>query len=282
MQHPPIVRTEAGRVRGAWSGDCAVFLGVPYAQPPVGDLRFAAPVEREPWDGIRDATSPGATSQFGATGVTLIPEPSVAGDDVLNVNVFTPDPGSGAALPVLVYLHGGGYVSGSIASPWYRGESFARDGVVTVVVAYRVGFDGFGWVADGASNRGVRDWMLALEWVQRNIAAFGGDPDCVTLAGQSAGGGAALTLLGIPRARGLFRQAWCMSPTAVTVDADRARMLGAAVARAAGVSEPIAAALSSVPRERLTALIPDPLHGGLRALRAALGGGIPNIGPTVD
>ncbi|GGA73555.1 carboxylic ester hydrolase [Pseudoclavibacter endophyticus] len=282
MQHPPVVHTDAGRVRGRWSDGCAVFLGTPYAQPPVGDLRFAAPVAREPWDGVRDATAPGATSQSGATGVTLIPEPSVEGDDVLNVNVFTPEPGPGAALPVLVYLHGGGYVSGSIASPWYRGESFARDGVVTVTVAYRVGFDGFGWVDGGASNRGVRDWLLALEWVQRNIAAFGGDANRVTLAGQSAGGGGVLTLLAMPRAQGLFRHAWCMSPTAVTVGADEARMLATAVARAAGLDSSSTHAFGTVPRARLTELIPDPLRGGLRALRAGLDGGIPNIGPTID
>ncbi|WP_261166797.1 carboxylesterase/lipase family protein [Microbacterium sp. Marseille-Q6965] len=278
----PEVRVEAGRVRGAWRGDCAVFLGVPYGRPPVGERRFAAPEPADPWDGVRDATRPGATPQRGDTGVTLIPEPSVPGDDILNLNVFTPSPGPEARLPVLVYIHGGGYVSGSPASPWYDGAPFARDGVVTVAISYRIGFDGFGWVSDGTTNRGVRDWLLALEWVQRNIAAFGGDPDRVTIAGQSAGGGAVLTLLGIPAAQPLFRHAWSMSPTAVTISEEAARSVSRAVAAAAGVGAPTAAALAAVPSERLHDLLPNPLGGGLGALGRELDGGIPNIGPSVD
>lgn len=278
----PEVATDAGRVRGTWRGDCATFLGVPYAEAPIGSLRFAAPVPVARWDGVRDATTPGPTSQRGATGVTLIPEPSVPGDEILNVNVFTPEPGPAARLPVLVYIHGGGYVSGSIASPWYDGTAFARDGIVTVTVAYRIGFDGFGWVADGASNRGVRDWLLALDWVQRNIAAFGGDPDRVTLAGQSAGGGAVLTLLGMPAARDLFHRAWSMSPTAVTISEAAARAVTDAVVARAGVGTPTADALAAIPSERLHDLIPNPLAGGLRGLSRGLDGGIPNIGPAVD
>lgn len=278
----PEVATDAGRVRGVWRGPGAAFLGVPYAQAPVGPLRFAAPVPVARWDGVREATEPGPTSQRGAAGVTLIPEPSVPGDEILNVNVFTPAPDAAARLPVLVYIHGGGYVSGSIASPWYDGAAFAREAIVTVTVAYRVGFDGFGWVADGTPNRGVRDWLLALDWVQRNIAAFGGDPDRVTLAGQSAGGGAVLTLLGMPAARALFHRAWSMSPTAVTISEAAARAVSEAVAGRAGVGAPTAAALGAVPSDRLHDLIPNPLGGGLRALARELDGGVPNIGPTVD
>jgi para-nitrobenzyl esterase len=278
----PEVRVDSGRLRGAWRGECAVFLGVPYGRPPVGERRFAAPEPAEAWDGVRDATRPGATPQRGDTGVTLIPEPSIPGADILNLNVFTPSPGPDARLPVLVYIHGGGYVSGSPASPWYDGAPFARDGVVTVAISYRIGFDGFGWVSDGATNRGVRDWLLALEWVQRNIAAFGGDPDRVTLAGQSAGGGAVLTLLGMPAAQHLFRHAWSMSPTAVTIPEEAALSVSRAVAAAAGVAGPTAAAFAAVPPERLHDLLPNPLSGGLGALGLALDGGIPNIGPSVD
>ena len=128
----PVVETTSGAVRGLWrtSGEArsAAFLGIPFARPPVGELRFAAPVPIEPWTGVRDATSFGATPQRGPVAeVTLIPEPSVPGDSTLNVNVFTPRPGDPSArMPVLVYIHGGGYVSGSPASPWYDGESFAR------------------------------------------------------------------------------------------------------------------------------------------------------------
>ena len=109
------------------------------------------------------------------------------GDATLNVNVFPPDPGA-AGLPVLVRIHGGGFYAGSPASPWDDGRNFNRDGVVTVTLSYRLGFDGFGWIDGAPANRGVRDWIAALEWVQQNIAAFGGDPSRVTIAGQSPAG----------------------------------------------------------------------------------------------
>ena len=172
--------TTAGRVRGFWREGSAAFLGIPFAEPPVGELRFAAPVPHRAWKGVRDAVEYGATPQRETLAeVTLIPEPSLPGESTLNVNVFTPSPGAGA-LPVLVYLHGGGYVAGSPASPWYDGSAFNRDGVVTVSISYRLGFDGFGWIPDAPHNRGVRDWLLALEWVRDNIAGFGGDPARVT------------------------------------------------------------------------------------------------------
>ena len=200
------VTTTAGRVRGRWrpttggrgNPRSAAFLGIPFAEAPVGELRFQAPVPKAPWEGVRDALEFAATAQRGDPGVTLIPEPSVEGESTLNVNVFTPSParaGQGTGLPVLVWIHGGGYFAGSPASVWYDGRNFNRDDVVTVSISYRLGFDGFGWIEDAPSNRGVRDWLLALEWVQQNIAAFGGDPSRVTIAGQSAGGGAVLTLL---------------------------------------------------------------------------------------
>ena len=111
--------------------------------------------------------------------------------------MYTPSPteaAPGDGLPVLVYFHGGGSFAGSPASPWYDGRNFNRDGVVTVTLSYRLGFDGFGWMESAPANRGVRDWLLGLEWVQHHIAAFGGDPRRVTIVGQSAGGGAVLTL----------------------------------------------------------------------------------------
>ncbi|WP_431797054.1 carboxylesterase family protein [Microbacterium kunmingense] len=211
----PVITLSCGAVRGRWRGEpgdpgaSAAFLGIPFAEPPVGERRFAAPVPVPPWDGVRDATAYGATAQRGDTGITLIPEPSVEGDSTLNVNVFTPRPGdTDAALPVLVYIHGGGFTSGSPASPWYDGRAFNRDGVVTVSISYRLGFDGFGEIPDAPTNRGVRDWLAALEWVQRHIRDFGGDPTRVTIAGQSAGGAAVLTLLGMPAAQHLFHSAW--------------------------------------------------------------------------
>ncbi|MFI8520598.1 carboxylesterase/lipase family protein [Streptomyces sp. NPDC085481] len=207
----PVVTTTLGPVRGERRADGSCrFLGIPYAKPPVGPLRFAAPVPPEPWTEPLDATAYGPTAQRRPFAeVTTIPEPSIPGEGVLNLNVFTPhpDPGShsGAGLPVLVWIHGGGYVAGSAASPWYDGAAFNRDGVVLVSLGYRLGIEGFLHVEDAPDNRGVRDWIAALEWVRDNIARFGGDPAKVTIAGQSAGGGAVQTLLAVPSARPLFR-----------------------------------------------------------------------------
>jgi len=205
-----VARTRHGRVRGTQTPDGLRFLGIPYAAPPAAAGRFAAPAPHEPWDGIGDATRYGATALQPDRGVTIIPEPLVAGDNCLNLNVFTPTLG-GAGLPVLVWIHGGGFFGGCNASPWYVGSSFNRDGVVVVSVNYRLGAEGFLVLPDAPANRAVLDWIAALEWVQENIAAFGGDPSRVTIAGQSAGGMASATLLGTPAARDLFRAVACLS-----------------------------------------------------------------------
>jgi len=243
----PVVQTAAGALAGTWRGESAAFLGIPFAQAPVGELRFAAPVPVEPWDGVRDATEPGPTPQrrpFGA--VTTIPEPSVPGDATLNLNVFTPVPGQpDAKLPVLVWIHGGGFFAGSPSSPWYDGAAYNRDGVVTVSLSYRLGFDGFGWIADAPTNRGVLDMIAGLEWVRANIAAFGGDPSQVTISGQSAGGAAVLTLLSAPRAQHLFARVIAHSGAALTLSYDKAEAIGRGFAARAGV-EPTRAGWSGL------------------------------------
>lgn len=233
----PVVQTVSGVVQGVWRGASAAFYGVPFAEPPVGELRFAAPVPATPWTGVRDASAPGPTPQRRPFGdVTTIPEPSFPGEATLNVNVFTPAPGDGdAGLPVLVWIHGGGFFAGSPSSPWYDGASFNRDGVVTVSLSYRLGFDGFGWIADAPTNRGLRDLLLGLEWVRDNIAAFGGDPGRVTIAGQSAGGSAVLALLASPLAQGLFGQAIAHSGAGLERTLAEAEEAGRAVAALAGV-----------------------------------------------
>lgn len=210
----PIVTTSSGAVRGLLDEGIACFLGVPYAAAPVGPHRLAPPAPVEPWVGVRDAAAHGPTAPQPEQGFTLIPEPTIPGDDCLNLDVFTPDPGAGGGLPVLVWIHGGGFVTGCNSSPWYRGTRFARDGVVVVAVNYRLGVEGFAAVEGAVPNRGVLDWLAALEWVQREIAAFGGDPGRVTVAGQSAGGVAAVTLLSLPRARGLLHRVIAMSGAA--------------------------------------------------------------------
>lgn len=207
----PIVITPNGKLEGIRHSGYASFHGIPYAQAPVNGLRFALPVPASSWEGVRPATAFGPTPlQIEEAG--LVPEPAIPGEDILNVSVYTPFPDPLAALPVMVWIHGGAYTGGSPASPWYDGRSFARDGIVTVVVSYRLGFAGFAAIPGAEANLGVHDWILALKWVQEHIAAFGGDPQRVTLAGQSAGAGAVLTLLGIPAATSLFRAAWAASP----------------------------------------------------------------------
>ncbi|MFF9912520.1 carboxylesterase/lipase family protein [Streptomyces sp. NPDC013457] len=222
------VTTTRGPVRGERRPDGSLrFLGIPYAQPPVGALRFAAPVPPEPWTEPLDATAYGPTAQRRPfADVTTVPEPSVPGTGILNLNVFTPRTDPEAGLPVLVWIHGGGYVAGSAASPWYDGSAFNRDGVILVSLGYRLGIEGFLHLADAPDNRGVRDWIAALQWVRDNIARFGGDPAKVTVAGQSAGGGAVQTLLAVPAARDLFRGALSVSGAVMRPD-------GPEVARAA-------------------------------------------------
>lgn len=278
--------TTAGRVRGFWRGASAAFLGIPFAEPPVGPRRFAAPVAHHPWEGVRDATTYGATPQRGGDGgATLIPEPSHPGASTLNVNVFTPAPAGARRLPVLVYIHGGGFVSGSPSSPWYDGAAFNRDGVVTVSVSYRLGFEGFGWIEGAPHNRAVLDWLLALEWVRDNIAAFGGDPARVTLMGQSAGGGAVLTLLGMPAAQSLFAGVASLSGVCADIPLATAETTGRAVARHAGV-EATVDGFSSLTEAQLwtaqQAAISAHARGcPLRMLRSLLDVGLP-LGPVVD
>ncbi|KQM82198.1 carboxylesterase/lipase family protein [Agromyces sp. Leaf222] len=285
------VDTVAGRVRGAWRGEpgtpgaSAAFLGIPFAEAPVGELRFAAPVPKAPWEGARDALEFGATAQRGDPGVTLIPEPSVPGESTLNVNVFTPRPsaadaGTDAALPVLVWIHGGGFFAGSPASLWYDGGRFNRDGVVTVTISYRLGFDGFGWIDGAPSNRGVRDWLLALEWVQQNVAAFGGDPSRVTIAGQSAGGGAVLTLLGMERAQHLFHGVYAISGALADVTPERSEAFGRELAAAAGV-EPTVAGFSSLDEERILELQKKATELGPDSLESMIDNGLA-LGPSID
>lgn len=284
MTGTPIVRTATGPVRGRWRTELgarsAAFLGIPFAKPPVGALRFAAPEPPDLWAEPLDTTRYGATAVRHDPGDTLIPEPAIPGDSTLNVNVFTPDPT--ATLPVLVWIHGGGYTAGSPASPWYDGRAFTRDGVVTVTISYRLGFDGFGYIDGAPHNRGVRDWLAALEWVQENIAGFGGDPARVTIGGQSAGGGAVLTLLGMPSAQHLFHTAFSVSGALGDVPADAARQRATRIASLAGVA-PDVDGFRSVPEEALIALQDRSASAkkGLGALTDLLEHGLP-WGPMVD
>lgn len=285
MHAAPLAVTSKGRVRGFRRADTAVFLGIPFAQAPVGSLRFAAPAPVEPWKGERDASAYGATAQRGDAGITLIPEPSVPGEATLNVNVFAPaDAIRDSALPVLVWIHGGGYTSGSPASRWYDGDAFARDGVIVVVISYRIGFDGFGLIDGAPANRGLRDQIAALEWVRDEIRAFGGDPARVTVAGQSAGGGSVLALMASPAASGLFSAAMAVSPAVGAVTHEAAENLARRVAARAGV-EADREGFASLAEDRVlaaqkSALTPRPVRA-FSSLATLLDDGLP-LGPVID
>ena len=212
----PTVSTSCGTLRGQVRDGVTSFLGIPYAASPTGSLRFQAPAPPAPWTGIRDAAAYGATPpkpDYPPPFDTLFAEPNISGEDWLNLNVWTPDPGS-SGLPVMVWIHGGAFANGNSAIPLYDGHAFARDGVVLVSINYRLGVDGFALLPGTPANRGLLDQVAALEWVRDNISAFGGDPGNVTIFGESAGGMSVTTLLAMPRAAGLFSRAIAQSGAA--------------------------------------------------------------------
>jgi para-nitrobenzyl esterase len=215
-------------------------------------LRFQAPAPVAPWSGVRDALVYGPTAPQPYRPSTLIPEPTIGGDDYLNLNVFTPDLSPGRR-PVLVWIHGGGFFAGGNVSPWFRGASFTRAGIVFVAINYRLGVEGFLPIEGAPSNRAVRDWIAALEWVRDDIEAFGGDPDNVTIAGHSAGGMACATLLATPEARGLFNKAILMSGSIELRGANKA--MGAFLPRFETLlgARATSAALAEVSTEQLIA-----------------------------
>ncbi|MFG1930036.1 carboxylesterase/lipase family protein [Mycobacterium sp. NPDC048908] len=211
----PIVETESGSVRGTIDGGVAAFRGIPYAASPVGDLRFAAPQQHPMWSGFRDAASPGPSVPQGRSRLEAIMGPRTPDwneDGSLTVNVWTPRvPVAGsarAARPVLVWFHGGGFTSGSGGWDWYDGRALAAAGEIVVVTAnYRIGPLGFLYLPDvGVENLGFLDQCAVLDWVKRNIGEFGGDPDDLTVGGQSAGAFSSLYLAASPVTGPLIRR----------------------------------------------------------------------------
>lgn len=212
---PALVQTPNGALRGEAAGGVSIYRRIPFAVPPVGPLRFRSPVIMPPWKGERDATrfaaSPMQWNESSAPGEG----PITHSEDCLYLNIWAPQ-GKGP-FPVFAWIHGGGFTSGHAFEPMYDGSAFAREGIVIVTIGYRLGVFGFldlgpllnessGSNYSGSANNALRDLIAALEWIQKNIAAFGGDPSRVTIGGESAGAKLTDILMGIPSAQPLFHQ----------------------------------------------------------------------------
>ena len=227
MQDDRVIQTQSGSVRGVFRNGVSTWLGIPYAAPPIGEARWQPPRPVSSWSGIRDCVQLGDMAQQPETSLFPKIEGVERSEDCLTLNVWSPetDRRSGAPLPVMVWIHGGGFILGSSAQPLYNSEHLARSGqVVVVTINYRLGVLGFmdfsslnATGRDFATNVGLRDVIASLEWVRDNIAAFGGNPDDVTVFGESAGAACITTLMTMPRAQGLFHRAIAQSPPATSV-----------------------------------------------------------------
>jgi len=208
-------KVTGGEVEGVVTDEISIFKGIPFAAPPVGDLRWKAPAPVQAWTGIKKADAFGLACMqaAGSMGNT-----APVGEDCLYLNVWTPAKKPGEKIPVIVWIYGGGFSGGSTSTPMYDGTNFAKKGVVLVSVAYRVG--PFGFLAHqelsresgkGSGNYGLADMIAGLKWVKENVVRFGGDPSKVTIFGHSAGGMAVSMLAASPATKGLFHRAICMS-----------------------------------------------------------------------
>ncbi|HTL83808.1 MAG TPA: carboxylesterase/lipase family protein [Acidimicrobiia bacterium] len=260
-----IAATRSGKIEGIEQDGVLVFRGIPFAAPPVGPRRFLPPAREEAWDGVRDATRFGSESAQADTPIARMLGSNAAhsSEDSLYLNVWTPACDD-AARPVMVWIHGGAYVFGSGAVPWYDGTRFVQHGdVVVVTINYRLGAFGFLHLADqfgdelaGSGNAGILDQVAALEWVRDCIATFGGNPNDVTVFGESAGANSVATMLAMPTARGLFGKAIAQSAAGAWVSTrERAGKVARRTTEKLGVSD--IDALRSVSKERLLAANPD-------------------------
>lgn len=250
------VTTAKGDVVGSAADGIRRFAGIPYALPPFGERRFALPAEVPAWEGVRDATSFGPTAPqdpyFGALG-KLLGSIEIPGDDILTVNVWAPETVPAEGLPVFVWFHGGALERGSAALPAYDGTTFARDGLVFVSVNYRLGAEGFSVLEGAPRNLGLSDAAAGLRWVQREIAAFGGDPERITIVGESAGGAIVAALLCRPDTAAIPRAAIIESGPLDAVTPERAGRVTRALAKELGIRADQAAFAAVTPRQILDA-----------------------------
>jgi para-nitrobenzyl esterase len=257
-----VVTTTSGPVRGTRAAHGSVFLGVPYAAAPTGPHRFGPPRPHPGWTDVRDATTPGPTAPqpnrdaFGTLDMSPYFGPGWRrGDDYLTVDIWAPHPRHHRA-PVMVFVHGGGFTAGSTGAPLYDGTAFARDGVVLVTVNHRLGIHGFLHLPDAPDNRGMLDVLAALHFVRDNAASFGGDPDTITLFGQSAGAIIVAGILAHHADAGLIRRAIMQSGNgAGAFTPEQAAIVTTAVGDRLG-ADPTAQTLADIPDERLVDAIP--------------------------
>ena len=204
-----IISITSGKIRGYEREGLIEYLGIPYAQPPVGELRFKRARPITPWEDVFDA------KEYGPESIQLDEGQLKGSEDCLTINVQRPV--EGEKLPVFVYIHGGGYNTGACNVPLYNGRAFAEKGIVYVAFQYRLNVLGFydfttlPGCGDFESNCGLSDQIMAMQWIHENIAAFGGDPEKVTICGESAGGASVINMLAAPGARGTFQQAIAQS-----------------------------------------------------------------------
>jgi para-nitrobenzyl esterase len=212
MEKTKIIETNTGKVQGYIEKDIHIFKGIPFAEPPIGELRFKPPVKKERWEGVLDATEYGPIALQGNFPLVdllhqILPQEFQESEDCLTLNIWTPKTDD-KKRPVMIWIHGGGFIADGSSNLIFNGSSLAiRGDVVVVSINYRLGAFGFLYIPGITANAGLLDQIAALEWIQRNIEVFGGDSNNVTVFGQSAGGGSCLSLLGIPLAKGLFKKA---------------------------------------------------------------------------
>jgi len=289
------VATTAGKIRGLVTDNkIQAFKGIPYGASTAGSRRFLPPVSVQPWIGVRDAFEIGLRSPL--IDSTLVPEwaplnlREPMGEDCLNLNLWTPSATKGAKRPVMVWLHGGGYSAGSPNMTPYDGASLSlKHDVVVVGITHRLNVFGFAYLAElggeqfaDASNQGMKDIILGLEWIRDNVANFGGDPRNVTIFGQSGGAGKVSTLLGMPAAQGLFHRAVAQSGSAVTSMAARvATESTEGLMSRLGLKGNQVEELQRVPISQLLEAMAPPAGAGRGRGRGPAGGGF-NPAPVVD
>ena len=250
MEKSRIIEIKTGNIQGYKEEDLEIFKGIPFAEPPLGDLRFSPPVSKQSWDGVLNTIEYGPCSIQGFSGLEeflgkLEPE----SEDCLSLNIWTPSADEGKR-PVMVWIHGGAFMMGGGADLTYDGSALARRGdIVVVTINYRLGSFGFLYSKNISPNVGSQDQVMALKWVNENIRSFGGDPENITIFGESAGGYSVLSLCTMPRAKGLFRRV--IAQSAPSIDTTVSNKTSKKILRKLGVKRGNIDSLRELPPEKI-------------------------------